>query len=50
MLGVVRVFTFLCLEVIEQVLMNFLPAYTLVNAASYSSDMFQLDFSNLKKY
>lgn len=47
-LGVVSIFMFSCLEVIEETFENFLHAYMTVSAVNYSSDMFQLDFSNLK--
>lgn len=47
-LGVISVFMFLCLEVIEQALTNFLDAYLTSNATSYSSGMIEFDFSNLK--
>lgn len=47
-LGVISIFMYLCLDVVEQLSKNYLIAYMTASEVSFSNDMFLFNFTNLK--
>lgn len=47
-LGAFSLLVYIFVEIAEQSIMNFLFAYMTASQVSFSSDLFTLDFSNLK--
>lgn len=47
-LGLLSLFIYIFVDIVEQSIMNFLSAYMVASQVSFSSDLFTLDFSNLK--